>query len=154
MCAIIDRNAAIELMGPKCPNAGTEFLRRVEGGKLKVVVGGKLRQELNSTKFRQWIVEALRAGRAESINDDRVNRESTKIRNAGMCQSNDPHIIALAQISGARLLYTNDKDLHTDFKDRRLIDIPRGKIYTTNEYKEFHRNHRRLLDRNDLCGAY
>lgn len=153
MCAIIDRNAAIELMGPKCPEAGSEFLRRVEDGRLTIVVGGKLRQELDSTKLRQWIVEALRAGRARSINDGLVDHESASLRNAGKCKSNDPHIVALARVSGARLLYTNDKDLHKDFKKSTLITGPRGKIYTTNIHKKFHANHRKLLDRSDLCGA-
>ena len=36
------------------------------------------------------------------------------------CRSNDPHVIALAQINGARLLYSNDEALQKDFGDKRL----------------------------------
>ena len=67
------------------------------------------------------------------------------------CRSNDTHVIALAQISGARLLYSNDKDLHVDFKNKRLIDEPRGKIYSTNEDKNFTYSHARLLRDRNLC---
>ena len=45
-------------------------------------------------------------------------------------KSNDPHILALARASGARLVYTGDGKLIADFKNKRLIDGPRGKIYT------------------------
>ena len=52
----------------------------------------------------------------------------------GVCQSNDQHVIALAIVSGARLLYSNDRRLQRDFKDRRLIDPP-GKVYSTRRGK-------------------
>ena len=53
------------------------------------------------------------------------------LRRDGAYVSNDAHVIALAQVSGARLLYSNDSDLQDDFKDKSLIDSPRGRIYTT-----------------------
>ena len=58
---------------------------------------------------------------------------------------------ALAKISGARLLYSNDKDLHQDFKDKNLIDNPRGRVYSTLESKNFSVSHSRLLKKRDLC---
>ena len=70
-------------------------------------------------------------------------------------QSNDAHVIALAQLSGARLLYTNDGDLQKDFRNKNLVDNPEGKVYSTeaekNPNKEFRPAHKRLLGRNDLC---
>ena len=36
-------------------------------------------------------------------------------------RSNDPHVLALARVSGARLLYAEDGDLMTDFKDKRFV---------------------------------
>ena len=56
------------------------------------------------------------------------------------CKSNDHHIIALARISRARLLYTIDSALQQDFKNRHLLSRPRGRIYRS------HKNES-LLDR-------
>jgi len=47
-----------------------------------------------------------------------------------ICRSDDIHILALARAGGARLLYTEDKDLKKDFKNKAIIDDPRGKIYS------------------------
>ena len=49
--------------------------------------------------------------------------------------SDDVHILALARASGARLLYTGDKNLMTDFKTKSIIDNPRGKIYSNAKQK-------------------
>ena len=57
----------------------------------------------------------------------------------------------LAQVSGARLLFTNDRDLQRDFGDRRIIGGTRGRIYTTIERTDFRTAHRNLLKRADLC---
>ena len=61
-----------------------------------------------------------------------------------------PPLLALAQVSGARLLYSNDKDLQQDFKDSRLIH-PEGYVYSTLKGKELTSTHKRHLGRRDLC---
>ena len=76
-----------------------------------------------------------------------MDKGEEKLLQEERCRSNDTHVIALAQISGARLLYSNDKDLYVDFKNKHLIDEPRGKIYSTNEDKNFTNSHARLLKR-------
>ena len=45
-------------------------------------------------------------------------------------RSDDPHVLALARTAGVRLLYTGDRDLMADFKNKELIDRPRGRVYT------------------------
>lgn len=45
------------------------------------------------------------------------------LREESNYRSNDPHIIALAQASGARLLYSNDKKLQENFKDTKLVIV-------------------------------
>lgn len=52
------------------------------------------------------------------------------LQGTGQLRSNDPHILALARASGARLLYTADKDLIADFKNPRIVSRPRGKVYS------------------------
>ena len=44
----------------------------------------------------------------------------------------------LPRIGSARLLYSNDKDLHEDFGNKVLIDEPRGKSIFDIEGSEFY----------------
>ena len=69
----------------------------------------------------------------------------------GVCKSNDLHVLALALVSGARLLYTNDTALIDDFGNREIVTRPRGKIYTTAQNADVTDAHRRLLGARDLC---
>ena len=80
-------------------------------------------------------------------------RRRLPIQQIGECASDDEHVIALARVSGARLLFTNDGDLQADFKNPGIINGPRGVIYTTMLKQEVTRTHRDLLRRSDLCVA-
>ena len=62
-----------------------------------------------------------------------------------------PHVLALALVSGARLLYTNDAALIDDFGNPEIVARPRGKIYTTARNANVTDAHRRLLAARDLC---
>lgn len=66
-------------------------------------------------------------------------------------QSDDPHILALAVVSGARLLYSNDRLLQHDFKNLALINQPRGKVYSTLVNDTFDQAKRRLLRKARPC---
>ena len=39
-------------------------------------------------------------------------------------------MLALARATSVRLLYTDDRDLIADFKNKKFIDPPRGKVYS------------------------
>ncbi len=149
MCAIVDANVAREVFGHPRPGAGAEFFKWInqEGGRL--VAGGKLLEELNRTSAREWARQAMIAGWIRNVDDSEVDARATELRDS--CISDDPHVIALAQVSGARLLYSNDGDLHRDFGNKKLVDGPRGKVYSTRDDKSFRDHHRRLLRRRDLC---
>lgn len=151
MCLIIDANTADEVFGKDGPEAGKKVFDRIKSGKLPIIVGGKLLDELYRTSSRSSIEEAMLAGTAIFIDKERVASQTQQLIDKGTCQSNDPHIIALAQIGGARLLYSNDRDLHEDFKNRDLIDNPRGRVYSTLRNKRFSDSHKKLLARTDLC---
>ena len=152
MCAIVDANIASEVFGSnRCP-ASEKFLEWVNKGRGRLVVGGKLLEELEKLSgFREWSQNARLAGIIRTANEDTVNARAEQIRDAGICQSDDPHVIALAQISGARLLYSNDKTLHQDFKRKILVDSPRGKVYSTVVDKSLNQGHQKLLGMKDLC---
>lgn len=154
MCAIVDANVQNEVFGENSPPAGQEFLSRIIGGQIQLVLGGgKLRSESTNQRFQEWAREAALAGQLIVYSDEHVNAQTEDLLSSGTCRSNDVHIIALAQISGARLLYSNDKDLHNDFKNPDLISAPRGKIYSTLSSAEYSSNHKNLLDNRRLCAS-
>ena len=152
MCAILDADVVHEVFGTQRPPAGEAFYRWINRGSMRLVAGGKLLEELdNDTRFRIWRQQATLAGRIRILNAEQIEAKTVELRNAGTCRSNDPHVLALAQASGARLLYSNDGALRDDFKDPELISTPRRSIYSTRSGGQLRDSHRRLLRRNDLC---
>ena len=108
-----------------------KWLDRPSGaGTLVYSTGGKFAGELGS-KARQKLVVHARAGKARLIPADRFADDEGALKAGGQLRSDDPHVLALARASGARILYTGDKALIADFKDPSLIHEPRGKIYSS-----------------------
>ena len=143
------------MFGNDPPEAAKYFLNWLNNANgATLVIGGKLREELCANqKFLTWLRNALLRGRALSFNDEKVNAEAESLRERRICRSNDPHVLALARISGARLLYTKDIKLEADFKDREIIDGVRGRVYTTRRYPHVTDTHKKLLRRRDLCNV-
>ncbi len=143
MCLIIDVNW-VHHVHPT-PNAdGTPIREALLTGRARLVYGGKLSQEYRdgSRDFRRWLVRLDQAGRALKVPDADVNRATDELVRAGTLVSDDPHIIALAQVSRVRLLCSSDGALHTDFTNHVLLS-PRGSVYQRAE-------HAHLID--DHCG--
>lgn len=153
MCAIVDANVASEVFGSNLPPAGEKFFEWLNKGNGRLVVGGKLLEELekSSADFIYWGLEARRAGRMKIVNKSEVDARTEQIQRENKIRSDDPHVIALAQVSGARLLYSNDGDLQQDFRNEKLIDDPRGNVYSTRRDKNFQRSHDGLLKNKKLC---
>jgi predicted nucleic acid-binding protein len=142
MCVIIDANLAGKVFATPCdgdfkPLWDWVFDKRKQGS---IVFGGHLAEELCRIRsVREGGARALselkRAGRAHEIRKDCVEREenivgSLKTANGKrLCKSNDPHVVALARVSGARVLCSADQDLHVDFKNLRVVPSPKGRIY-------------------------
>lgn len=155
MCAIVDNNVRHEVFGTHDTQtpAGKLFLDWLDSGRGVLVVGGHLRRELGEyRRFQLWLETAVQFGRARQIDDAQVDRETDEMISQGI-RSDDPHILALARISGARLLFTNDRDLQQDFGDSAIVQGTRGRIYTTVERSDVRRTHRQLLRRTDLCNG-
>jgi len=108
-------------------------------------------------RMRRWLRELRLSGRLTQRPDickdvdEMTNQLKSPLRGSGTCRSNDHHIVALAVVSGARLLYTNDRNLTDDFKDKRLIDNPRGKVYSTTGSTRYDQGKKRLLNNRELC---
>ena len=152
MCAILDASVVHKVFGDNLSEAGRKFFEWLNTGKGKLVVGGRLLQELERTyASREWLKQALLAGRAVRFDDHRIGSETGALKRAGSCRSNDPHVIALARISDVRFLYSDDRALQRDFKDRTLIGNPQGIVYSTVRSDDFNSTHRRLLGRRNIC---
>lgn len=159
MCAIIDVNVVSELWDGTGTEAGRAFRQAVDSGRLRLVVGGsRFEAELSRAgeRLRVWLAQLRLSGGMSRVSGPSVDRRACELaarppESNAACQSDDEHILALAQVSGARLLFTNDRALTRDFKEKRIVDTPRGKVYSTLQTGEVTRTHRDLLRRTDLC---
>lgn len=131
MCIIVDVNMAESiLLKGDAQLAGPVFTWLLKRGG-RVVTGGKLARELaGNRRILPVLAELRRAGRLRVENEARVDAEELSVSETGLCRSNDAHVVALARVSGARTLCTNDHALMADFRRATLIDRPRGSIYS------------------------
>jgi hypothetical protein len=127
MCLIVDANL-LSLVFCENPNDDFRPIREWVDSEGKLAVGGHLLVEYGKiTNLLSYILSLSKAGKARIIPSNVVNNEEKLVTN--QCKSDDPHVIALARVSGARILCSHDKTLHTDFRNSDLIDDPRGHIY-------------------------
>ena len=140
MCAIVDANMASRFFGDPVDEDLRPLWDWIARGRGALVAGGRNLDEMScvgdaSRALRNW----ERAGRAWFAPREEVEAETRLVE--PRCRSNDPHVIALARVSGARLLCTEDKKsrLMRDFRNAKLVNKPRGKVYQNT-------NHAHLLD--------
>ena len=153
MCAILDASVVSQVFGSNQPLAGKDFHNWINTGSGRLVIGGKLRRELARTRARLWLQAAIRSGRLKQLNDNQVNEKTKQLQDAAACKSDDHHVIALAQLSGARLLYSNDCDLREDFKNKELIEPAGGILYPKGDSKTAQRNRKKLFAIKHLCSS-
>lgn len=131
MLLIVDANCASQAL---CHNPTHDFqpiILAIRDGRRKVVVGGSKQKEEYKRLANVWrFLRVLdQAGLAQLVEDNRVDVEQAFLEANVPMKSDDPHVLALARVSGARLLCSKDQDLHADFRNKTIIDKPRGKIY-------------------------
>ena len=151
VCAILDASVSGHVFGSGRPRAGRQFFDWLETSSARLVVGGRLYIELaRNRKFEKWAEVAIADGRLIPFGADQVVAEEDSLP-VEQLRSDDAHVIALARIGRARILYSNDGALCEDFKDPAFVTTPRGRIYPTGESDNAARRRRNLLRRNDLC---
>jgi len=131
MRIIIDANRpGIFLSSPQDENVAPihEWLNRRHGF-LVYSTGAEFANEIGA-KARKQLQGYVQAGSAKLISSSELEADKQYLQRDSNVKSDDHHILALARVSGSRLLYTCDKNLKTDFKNKSLIDTPRGKIYS------------------------
>jgi hypothetical protein len=111
----------------------------------KLVTGGENKRELSVSATAKAILYTWKStGKAIFYSDAEVDSLTSNL--AGKCTSNDPHVIALAAISNARILCADDSDLENDFRNRHLVS-KNGKIY------KYAKHHKKLLAHDNNCPA-
>ena len=131
MCIIVDANRLGAFLADP-PGADAKPLRAWldRGGRIVYSTGGAFAREVGRPT-RDRLLTYVRAGRARLIPADRFADDEHRLRADPDLRSDDPHVLALAREAGVRLLHTGDADLTADFKNRKFIDRPRGKVYSS-----------------------
>ena len=158
MCAIIDASVTFEVFGKKQTEAGKRFRNWLDGGRGRLVVGGKNLEELTRNgNFARWFREERRRGdRVRQPRNEIISERQQALVGDGLPTSDDEHVLALALVSGARLLYSNDRRLKNDFLNTEIVREPEGRVYTTHHggrrITHFTDEHEELLRTENLCG--
>ncbi len=141
MCIVLDANMFGEFRDPANENMETvwNWLRK-KNGKIAYSNTKKFEEEWERGGVTNLIKLLRQSGQLKEILPQGVEAKENELNRTGAIRSDDPHIIALAIIANVKVLVSNDKTLHEDFKNRNLVG---GRVYQT-------KSHSRLL-RKDMC---
>jgi hypothetical protein len=145
VCAIIDANQFSLAFSAPPDSRYVPLLRwLLDGGGALAYGGTKYASELGAhANAVAFFAERFRAGRAVRIPNDAVDAKTASLASQGQCESNDEHIIALALLSGARTICTQDEALTRDVRNPTLLSDPRGRVYRTAAHSHLLTHHRR-----------
>lgn len=141
MCIIIDASAVGRgaLTNPGC-KASAAVLGWLQAKNGRIAYGGTQSiKEIaaGSAKYRRLLRVLNQSGQTIEAPKDAVDQVANVLESE--CRSNDPHVVALARVSGARLLWSFDEDLRTDFGSKELLLPPhRGKVFNSMDGSTFH----------------
>ena len=134
MCLIVDTNRSHILFGQPTSDIARPIWDWLRADGI-IVYGGRLTRELaRAPNMLRVLAELRRSGRAKFEDERVVQQQEEDIAGSGCCRSDDPHVIALARVSGARVLFTEDRKLMQDFQNLELLR-PKGKIYRTARHR-------------------
>lgn len=138
MCLILDANKYSDYLDPTKEDMDPvrDWIEK-KNGRIAYAPTEKMEQELNN--HREMYKQMNRYGRRGKIKIWDKDEVAQKAEELSDLQSDDPDIIALAQVANVKLLVSSDKALGKDFKRK----IRKGKVYKKRE-------HRHLLDHN-IC---
>ncbi len=131
MCIIVDANRLGGLLADPADLDVAPIRKWLdeEAGVLVYATGSRFADEIGH-RHKRKLADYVRAGRARHIPEERFADDERALEQRRDRRSDDPHVLALARASGARLLCTGDNDLIADFKNKKFIDEPRGRIYS------------------------
>ncbi len=136
MCLIVDANLCSVVLKRTSDTSYQELRKVIFSNRLTLIYGGKLTQEYYTAGVLKVIALLAQSGRAFKVKSELIDAQLVQIGHH--CESNDAHIIALARADRQRghVLCSNDQALQRDFKNKSLIDNPRGTIYSPTRHKK------------------
>lgn len=138
MWIIVDNDISVDFFIQKKETDYAPVYKWLNAGKGKIVYGGKNRDELvQHADVASELIDLDQAGRAYYEKDSRLLSliESLLCSNSDY-KCNDCHVLALARLSGCRILCSNDKALCGDFGKRALLGDSRGRVYKNNSHRD------------------
>lgn len=141
MCIILDVNCISKFKNPTDEDMEPvwDWLER-KNGKIVYAYTEQFNKEWDEGGGYQLRRDLQRRGKFKERLAQEVQEKADELEQSDILRSDDPHIIALAIIAEVKVLVSNDRRLHEDFKNRNLVG---GKVYQR-------KSHSRLL-RNDTC---
>ena len=154
---IIDASAFNRVFGDSASFAGKVLIENVNNQRRRLVwaESEKLNEELRKyEKARDWVSNALNSGRAHQACKKCVEERTRALDKCQALTSDDPHVIALAQISECRILCSRDNALISDFRSGSLINNPRGHVYPIDRPTTRNRATSQLISWTVYCGGH
>ena len=101
-----------------------------DDGRMVYLDDGKYAEEVKRAKVEELMAEYKGAGKIKIADKDKYENALEKF-NKMVLLSDDPHILALAEASGATMLCTGDKKLIKDFEKHFLkVEVyPDSEVY-------------------------
>jgi hypothetical protein len=124
---IIDANRANDFTSPPTKRAPS-IIECVTKRGIKIAIGGLLKRELSRTCLWRLIVEWSRSGFVVYVDDHLVEELNCSMR--GRILSDDGHVISLAKLTRAKIIYSDDVLLIKDFRNRSVMGY-RGRVLTS-----------------------
>ena len=157
MCVIVDADKSHGLVKDPLPNDVKPLQKWLSrDGSLVYSTGGIFDRQY-SREVRDYFRFLSRNNKAIQFNLQVVEEKMTDLPDEGALASdensgrNDRHILALALVSGAEVLYTGDQNLMKDFQNKKIMGHSNGKIYSSEEDKGRGLQSRKLFDQKNLC---
>ena len=143
MCIIVDTNTFHKLREPDDEDMEPVWTwLEKRDGKIAYADTEKLEAEWDKGGMQDLRNQLRRSGQLKVVSSEDVQEKADELK--GRIASNDEHIIALALITGVKVLVSyreGDRDLFDDFRDRNLVG---GRVYTR-------KGHAQRMLRKDTC---
>lgn len=155
MCIILDVHKVDSVLGRATSVVEKNIADRITNRTLGLAAGGTkyLLEISNSVSHsgQQFFLEAWRnpdqPNPTRPHNNAAIDAEEKRLIERGACESNDEHIIAIGLVTGARLVFSDDRQLGRDFRNARVVQPP-GRVVPANADR---RQIERLLDSGWIC---
>lgn len=128
---IVDANVATQVFGqPK--EALSPVQAALMAGQARAVHGGRLTDEyLRIGEALRFLRLLDQKGAARLLPEAKVRAAEAALAASGRLESDDPHVLAIAQLGSVRLLVSDDAALIRDFQNPALLSAPKGRVYST-----------------------